>query len=174
MVIGKIYFWTASIKNWQPIFLKQKPVQVIINSLQHLSSLQLIDVFAFVIMPNHIHLIWRINKLNGKEKPTGSFVKYTAHEILKHLKEENCDLTVFSGTGNRRTYQLWNDDPMAIELYTKEVIEQKLEYIHRNPISIKWKLCDSPEEYKYSSANFYKTGASPFEFLKDYRQSQLI
>ncbi len=39
-------------------------------------------------MPNHIHLIWRIKELNGKETARGSFLKYTAHEFKKMLQKE--------------------------------------------------------------------------------------
>ena len=57
--IGKIYFWTATINKWQNLLLEPEFKEIIINSLNHLSNLNKIDVFAFVIMPNHIHLIWR-------------------------------------------------------------------------------------------------------------------
>lgn len=42
-------------------------------------------MFSFVIMPNHIHLIWRINEMNGEESPHASFLKFTAHEFKKML-----------------------------------------------------------------------------------------
>ncbi|MEP0984865.1 hypothetical protein [Ekhidna sp.] len=51
--------------------------------MSYLSKKTLIDVFGFVIMPNHVHLIWRMNSLNGQETPFGSFLKFTAHEFKK-------------------------------------------------------------------------------------------
>ena len=86
--IGEIFFWTATINNWQRLLLKVDYKNVIINSLIYLSDAGKIDVFAFVIMPNHIHLIWRINEMNGKETSQGSFLKYTAHEFKKMLKTD--------------------------------------------------------------------------------------
>lgn len=77
--IGEIFFWTSTINNWQRLLLNDEYKKVIINSLTYLSDLGKIDVFGFVIMPNHIHLIWRINEMNGKETSQGSFLKYTAH-----------------------------------------------------------------------------------------------
>lgn len=59
---------------------------VIISSLEHLSNSGKIDVFAFVILPNHIHLIGRINEMNGREAALGSFLKFTAHEFKRILK----------------------------------------------------------------------------------------
>ena len=63
---GDIYFWTAIIHCWQHLLEKDEFKQIILNSLKYLSDRKMIEVFAFVIMPNHIHLIWRILTLNGK------------------------------------------------------------------------------------------------------------
>jgi hypothetical protein len=65
----------------------------LLNSLLHRSSKGLIDVFGFVIMPNHVHFIWRMNKMNGKEKPFGSFLKYTAHQFKKVIKPSELETT---------------------------------------------------------------------------------
>ena len=55
--------------------------QLIIDYLKKLCNEGLLTVYAFVLMPNHVHIIWQQNKLNGKETPKGSFLKYTAHEF---------------------------------------------------------------------------------------------
>ena len=73
--IGGIYFWTATINNWQLLLKDDDFKDVIIQSLKHLSEKKKIDLFAFVIMPNHVHFIWRINENNGKETTLGSFMK---------------------------------------------------------------------------------------------------
>src|SRR6476469_1571823 len=85
MKIGEPYFWTATINQWQNLLLSDSYKDVIINSLDYLTNKEKIDVFAFVIMPSHFHLIWTIKALNGKESPQGSLLKYTAHEFLKML-----------------------------------------------------------------------------------------
>jgi hypothetical protein len=54
--IGEIYFWTATINSWHKLLLQDQYKNVIIESLQYLSDNNKIDVFAFVVMPNHIHL----------------------------------------------------------------------------------------------------------------------
>ncbi len=87
--IGEIYFWTATINDWQPLLQKDEYKNAVINSLGYLSNSGKIDVFAFVIMQNHIHLIWRINEPNGKETSQGSFLKFTAHEFKKLLVRED-------------------------------------------------------------------------------------
>ena len=70
--LNKIYFWTATIHKWIPLLDSDCNKQIIIDSLKYLSDKELISVYAFIIMPNHIHLIWQQNNLNGKETPKGS------------------------------------------------------------------------------------------------------
>ena len=86
--MGELFFWTATINKCQRLLWTDEYKEVIISSLEYLSKENKIDVFAFVIMPNHIHLIWRVKEMNGKETAQGSFLKYTAHEFKKLLKQD--------------------------------------------------------------------------------------
>jgi hypothetical protein len=54
---------------------------------------------------------------------------------------------------------------LSIEIYSREVARQKLDYIHFNPVSGKWKLAKDDLGYYYSSARFYETGVDEFRFL---------
>jgi REP element-mobilizing transposase RayT len=169
--IGEIYFWTATINKWQKLLLKDTYKDVIINSLQYLSTQRLIDVFAFVIMPNHIHLIWRTNRLNGKESAQGSFLKYTAHLFMKMIRNEygSEGLLPYVINAVNKSHEFWQRDPLAIHLFSKKVAFQKLDYIHNNPLGAHWQLVKDPVEYKYSTAKFYETGSNDFLFVKDLR-----
>ncbi|MEM7549802.1 MAG: transposase [Bacteroidota bacterium] len=162
--IGKIYFWTATINKWQRLFDSDTCRKNVINSISYLASKELVDVFGFVLMPNHIHLIWRMNKLNGKEKPFGSFLKFTAHEFKKQLTIH--ELSKFKIEANNKEFEFWQQNPMAIELYSPKVAYQKLDCIHHNPLSKNWNLANEPQDYKYSSASYYETGDTKFPFLK--------
>jgi putative transposase len=123
--IGEIYFWTATINQWKHLLAEDKFKEVVINSLKYLSETGKIDVFAFVIMPNHIHLIWRINEMNGKETVQGSFLKYTAHKFKKILRVDFPDfLQQFAVTARNKDYEFWQRDSLAIHLYTKAVAFQ--------------------------------------------------
>lgn len=168
MDIGEIFFWTATINKWQRLMWEDRYKQVVISSLEYLSKEGKIDVFGFVIMPNHIHLIWRANALNGKESPQGSFLKYTAHQFKKMLKEDGAEkLEAYKTDACNKAYEFWQRDPLAIQLYSKKVAVQKLKYIHNNPLAEHWKLAKAPFEYKYSSAKYYEMNEKEFEFLKD-------
>ena len=168
--IGEIFFWTATINNWQRLLMKDEYKNVIINFLTYLSELGKIDVFGFVVMPNHIHLIWRINEMNGKETAQGSFLKYTAHEFKKMLKtDKDNNLATYAVNANNKSLEFWQRDSLAVHLYTKEVAYQKLDYTHYNPCTDYWQLARDPCEYWYSSARFYKMGENNYSFLKDLR-----
>ncbi len=168
MKLGEIFFWTATINNWQRLLTEDKYKEVIISSLEYLSNEKLMDVFAFVIIPNHIHLIWRINKMNGKESPQGSFLKYTAHLFKKMLKENEAEqLNKYKSDAVNKSFEFWQRDSLAILLYSKDAAVQKLKYIHNNPLAEHWQLVADPADYKYCSAGYYEKNKKQFGFLKD-------
>lgn len=170
MALGEIYFWTATINQWHHLMSGNNFKEVVIGSLRHLSRTGSIEVFAFVVMPNHIHLIWRINRLNGKETPQGSLLKFTAHTFKKMLlaKAPN-ELGKYAVLANNKEYEFWQRDSLATHLYTRAVAMQKLHYLHNNPMAKHWQLCSTPAEYEYSSAHFYEGQEKRFDFLKDLR-----
>ncbi len=168
MDLGEIYFWTATINGWQKLLKEDLFKNVIISSLEYLSNTGRIDVFAFVLMPNHIHLIWRINELNGKETPQGSFLKYTAHEFKKMLSRD--ELECYAVSAPNKQHEFWQRDPLATHLYTQKVAYQKLDYIHNNPMASHWRLANDPCDYKYSTAKFYELDKKDFSFVKDLRE----
>jgi len=168
--IGEIFFWTATINNWQRLLMKEDYKKVILNSLRYLSDLGKIDVFGFVIMPNHVHLIWRINEMNGKETSQGSFLKYTAHEFKKILKtDKDNSLASYAVDAHNKGHEFWKRDSLAVHLFSKEIAYQKLDYIHYNPCAEYWQLAKEPADYLFSSAKYYETGVNDFAFLKDMR-----
>ena len=171
IALGEIFFWTATINKWQHLLWKDDYKNVIINSLQYLSDSGKVDVFAFVIMPNHIHIIWRINEMNGKETAQGSFLKYTAHEFKKMLKSDtDNNLASYAVTAANKSYEFWQRDSLAVHLYTKKVAYQKLDYVHYNPCTDRWHLVSDPCDYIYSSAKYYMLGEKHYSFLKDLRE----
>ena len=108
---GEIYFWTATINQWQRLLENDEYKDVIVDSLEYLTDSGKIDVFAFIIMPNHIHLIWRVNEPNGKESPQGSLLKYTAHLFKKKLqKEDRAKLESYKLNSSTKNYEFCPKD----------------------------------------------------------------
>ena len=123
-----------------------------------------IEVNAFTIMTNHIHLIWQILDRNERESVQRDFLKFTAQTIKRDLEKNHPKvLEKFYVGAKDRKYQFWERNPLSIDLWTKEVFIQKMEYIHYNPVTAG--LCSYPEEYNYSSAKFYDEGTDEFGFL---------
>ena len=169
--LGELFFWTATIHQWQKLLHPDPYKDIIIQSLTYLTHAGKIDVYGFVIMPNHTHLIWRTKTFNGKETAQGSFLKYTAHEFRKLLYKENKEhLEAYKVTAANKSHEFWQRDSLAIHLDNQQIAFQKLDYIHNNPLAEHWQLVKDPSAYKYSSAAFYERGESDFPFLKDLRE----
>lgn len=163
-------FYTATILEWKPLLAEDKHKEIIVNSLQFLVTQNRIILHAFVIMSNHIHLIWQPTFAYSLTDIQSSFMKYTAQQ-LKHSLNEN-DKTMleeFKVNKYDRAYQIWKREPLSVELRTHDVFIQKLEYIHYNPV--KGGLCTHPEDYHYSSASFYYGGVDTFNMLTHFSGS---
>jgi putative transposase len=161
-------FFTATIKEWYNLLLYDRYKDILTSSFRFLVENKRISLHAFVIMPNHIHLIWQMQPLIHPSHVQRDFLKYTAQQIKRHLKKTDLDtLGHFEVLATDRIYQFWKRRPLSIELRTDRVYQQKLNYIHYNPV--KAGLCQFPEEYKYSSASFYHTGIDNWGFLTHYR-----
>ena len=170
MDFKQAYFYTDSINNFRHLLADDNLKLIVINSWKYLVENEFIEIYGYVIMPNHIHLIWNILKMNGKESPAGSFAKYTAHQFRKYLLQTNPTLLEqYQSDKTDRSIQFWKRDPLAIPLTSEVNLIQKLEYIHQNPIREKWLLCQHPEEYKWSSAKFYVLGDDEFGIVKHFR-----
>ena len=140
---------------------------ILISSLQYLSDNKKIEVYSFVVMPNHVHFIWQMMELNNKEMPHTSFLKFTSHTLKKYLQSNNPGLLrLYAVDAKNKSYEFWQRDSLAFELFKKQTIKQKMEYIHYNPTAQRWNLCKEPSDYHYSSARFYETGIDTFGFLK--------
>lgn len=171
MALQDVFFYTDTIVDFKHLLQDDNIKLILIQSLTYMVQHSLVKIFGYVIMPNHIHLIWTHLSLNGKESPAGSFAKYTAHKIKKYLQTNNPhQLANYLSVKNDRKYQFWKRDPLAIPLSTIKILEQKLEYIHNNPVVEKWALCKLPEDYRWSSARFYVEGVDEFGLLTHYKE----
>lgn len=166
----EVYFYTVTIHNFQHLLKSDELKTIVINSLQHLSTNKLAFIYGYVIMPNHIHLIWKTNDSDRNETVVGSFTKYTAHQFQKFLRTNYPNqLENYKVALSDRSYQFWKRDALAIPLSSLPILEQKLDYIHANPIQEKWRLSKFSEDYKWSSATFYQNGFDEFGILTHYR-----
>ena len=156
-----MYFLTMQIVNWIDIFTRKIYKDIIIDSFQYSIENKGFDVFAYVIMSNHIHLLCKSNTddLSGTIRDIKSF---TSKQMLKYIQEENesrrtwmLNLFEFEAKKHKRNtkYQVWTHINHPEYIYSNKFIRQKLDYIHNNPV--KAGIVEHPEEYLYSSARNY-------------------
>ena len=157
-------FITITCLEWKPVLQNDNFKDIIISSLRFLSNENRVAVYGFVIMINHFHLIWQIQGEHVREDVQRDFLKFTGQQILKQLRTTSSSLqNELLVNAKDRKYQVWERNSLSVPLWSSEVMWQKLEYIHNNPVLAG--LCKYPEEYKYSSARFYLKNESDWDFL---------
>ena len=159
-----VRFFTATILEWKPLLRQDKYKLLILDSLRFLVQQGRVKVYGFTIMINHIHLIWHIQPGYKREDVQRDFLKYTAQQILADLQKNHpAVLPHFLVNASDRKYQIWERNPLSIDLWSRETFQQKLTYMHHNPVRAG--ICRWPEEYRWSSALFYHTGEDNFGWL---------
>lgn len=162
-------FFTATILDWKHLLKQNDYKDIIINSLLFLKNERSIVVYAFVIMPNHIHLIWQIQDGFKQDKIQLRFLRFTAQQMKFKLLQTNSPvLEQYRVNAADREYQFWERNSLSVDLWSPAVFMQKLDYIHNNPLQQKWNLVEFAEDYKYSSAKFYETSVDEFGLLTHY------
>ena len=120
------------------------------------------ELFAYCFMPNHVHLIFR----STNEDPSGvlrDFKKHTSKKMIQIIQENEQEsrkewlLWMFERAGKKQSnvskYQFWQHHNKPIELWSEKVIQQKIDYIHQNPVESGFVIVAT--EWKYSSARNY-------------------
>ncbi|PMD99533.1 transposase [Siphonobacter sp. BAB-5405] len=164
-------FFTATILSWKHVLKPDKYKQIIIDSLRFLVENNRVIVYGFVIMPNHLHLIWKIMPPFSKSEVQRDFLKFTGQYIKNDIQKNHpAVLEKLASTQGDRKYQIWERNSLSIYCYSNKVILEKLTYIHNNPIQPHWNLAHIPEDYYYSSARFYEFNQDAFGFLTHYSE----
>jgi REP element-mobilizing transposase RayT len=167
-----VQFFTAVCYEWFSLLDTPQAKEIVIESLRYRVNKGQVKVAAFVIMPNHIHIIWRIQNGYELEDVQRDFLKYTAKGLLtliKNSKGEGGLESLFVGLKDRK-FQVWKRNSMSIDLIQAWFFKQKLDYLHANPCQPHWQLTEQPEYYRYSSAKFYQTGIDEFGFMTHHNE----
>jgi putative transposase len=170
-----LLFITNSVFNKIYIFHLRKYSDIVMASLRYCVERQWFELYAYVIMPNHIHLILKTNGNKSVEKILRDFKKFTAQQVLLTMREANPDMLPGFWVGTRKQkYQLWTSDVDIKNIVTPEFLIQKAEYIHQNPLRAAWansRGIAEPQDYEYSSARFYFEGTEDkYVKLSDLRE----
>ena len=159
---NQLYFLTFQIVKWVVFFTRNEYKQIIVKSLDYCRKHKGLELYSYVIMTNHIHLIAREKEPFRLSDIVRDFKKFTANKLLpllQHPPESRSDWMMkrfeFAARLHQRNsiYQLWTHENHAIELFTPQVTQQKLDYIHNNPV--REGVVEKAEDYLYSSARNY-------------------
>nr|WP_299207776.1 transposase [uncultured Brumimicrobium sp.] len=157
------YFVSFSVVEWLDVFTRNEYKDILIDSLHYCQEKKGMEIYAWCIMSNHVHLVFRSTNGIPPGQLLGSFKRHTSMAVVKAIKENDREsrkenlLETFKRNGSKKsnvTYnQFWRQDNKPIELWSNFVISQKIRYIHNNPVE--QGLVFRPEDYPYSSAVDY-------------------
>jgi putative transposase len=157
-----IHFLTFTIIDWIDLFSRKDYSIVVCESLNFCVNEKQLEIYSYVIMSNHVHIICKVNEPNNLSDVIRDFKKYTSKQFIKVMNEINESrrgwlLNKFEYEANRvsrsRNYKIWKDDNHAIEIGDYIDIEQKMNYIHDNPVNAL--IVENAEDYIFSSAGDY-------------------
>ena len=160
------YFVTFAVVGWVDVFTRDDYRNILIGSFNHCSIKKGLNIHAWVIMTNHVHMIVSRKAHIPLEDIMRDMKKFTSVEIIHAIEKSTVEsrkewmIKIFEDAGkansNNVKFQFWQQDNHPIELNNNKEIEQKLDYIHENPV--KHGFVNSPECYDWSSAIDYAGG----------------
>jgi putative transposase len=160
---GNTYFLTLTVVNWIDVFTRPDYKHIIVDALKYNQENKGLIIYSWCLMSNHLHLIAKADEGHNLSDILRDFKKFTSKAIVKEIEENPEEsrkkwmLSEFEFAGRYKTniqnHKFWQDGNEAKEIHSTEFLEQKLNYIHENPV--KAEIVESAEEYIYSSAKNY-------------------
>ena len=156
------YFVSFATVNWIDVFTRDLYFSIITESLNYCRKEKGMELYGYCIMPSHVHLIFR-SALGDPSGLMRDFKGYTSRKLLKCIEDNGQEsrkewlLWMFERAGkknsNVKQKQFWQQHNHPIEIWSLKVFEQKLNYIHQNPVETGF--VTDPIDWKYSSARNY-------------------
>lgn len=158
------HFVTFSVVYWLDIFTRLEYKNIFIESIKYCQKEKGLLVGAWCIMTNHVHLAIARNGEQKLEEIIRDMKSYTSRHIRKYMENNPHEsrrewmLWMMERAGkkksNNKDFQLWQQHNHPIELSTNEIIDQRIDYIHNNPV--KAGFVDNAADWLYSSARDYE------------------
>ena len=158
-----LYFVSFAVVEWLDVFTRNLYKDILLENLSFCQKTKGMEIVAWCIMTSHIHLIFRSNKGLRPELLLGDFKRFTSKALVKAIidnpQESRKDFLLehfkkaANQSSNVKNYQFWRHDNNPIELWSNSVIQEKINYIHQNPVEVG--LVFKAEDYVYSSAVDY-------------------
>ncbi len=162
-ITGEVYFVTDTVVDWVDVFTRPVYKHIILESLEYCQKNKGLIIYAWVLMSNHLHAIVGSNSQERVSDIWRDFKKFTSKKIIETIQTEYSEsrsewmLNRFEYSGKNdkkiKNYRFWQEGNDAQGIYLNDYFEQKLNYIHENPV--KAELVNRAEDYRYSSAIDY-------------------
>ncbi len=159
------YFVSFAVVHWIDLFTRSEYCDLLIESLRYCLKEKGLVIYAWCIMPSHVQLIIGTNK-EPMQNILRDFKSYTSRHLRMQItfnpkkSRKKWLLSIMEHTGNENSHnkdwQLWQQDNHPIELSTNQIVDQKLQYLHYNPVVAGF--VESPDHWRYSSATDYYGG----------------
>jgi len=159
-----LHFVTFTVVNWIDLFIRDEYKETIIESLRYCQKRKGLSVYAYCIMTSHIHLIVSSEEGANLSDVIRDFKSYTSTQLKNKIKENSKEsrrewlIWMFERAGkkNKRndSFQLWQQNNHPIELSSNEMMDQRLDYIHNNPVEAGF--VDDPNSWVWSSCSSYQ------------------
>jgi putative transposase len=158
----ELYFVTYVVINWIDVFTRNIYRDVLLDSWEYCIKNKGLKIYAWCIMTNHVHMIISSEKdeLSNMMRDLKSYTSTTLRKVITENKQESrkdwmLKMMINAGLNNKnnRDFQFWQQQNHPIILDSNYLIDQKLDYIHNNPV--KAGFVAKPEDYIYSSAGDY-------------------
>jgi putative transposase len=163
---GKVYFITTTVVDWIDIFTRPVYKHIILESLTYCQNEKGMEIYAWVLMSNHLHMLVGVNEGIEVSDIMRDFKKFTSKQIIQTLQQEitesrrewMLDRFEFSGRNDKKikNFRFWQEGTDIQEVFLNDYFEQKLNYIHQNPVNAE--IVNEAHEYRYSSAIDYAGG----------------
>jgi putative transposase len=167
-----VYFVSFAVVYWIDLFTRTEYCKVLMDSLAFCEKNKGLELYAYCIMPSHVHLIIGTNK-EPLQNIMRDFKRFTSTNLRKAISEHTGEsrkewlLWMMKRAGEKsshhRDFQLWQEGNHPVALTTPAIAKQKLDYLHNNPVEAG--LVYQPESWKYSSAGYYLNQESEREVI---------
>ena len=170
---NKTYYITMTVVNWIDVFTRKNHCDVIIEAFRYCQKSKGLNIYAYCIMSNHIHMLVNASEPFELKDVIRDFKKFTSKKIIFQIQNEpesrrDWMLKQFEDEANKsikhKSYKFWQVGNHAIEVYSLKFSWDKINYIHNNPV--KAGFVNENYHWKYSSASNYQDMESVLEVEK--------
>jgi REP element-mobilizing transposase RayT len=142
------YFVTFAVQGWVDVFTRNQYKDILIENLNYCIHNKGLEVFFWCIMTNHVHLLARATGQESFSDILRDYKKFTSKAVIKAIQEnekESRKEWLLEQFTTEQGYRFWRSDNKPIEVWSNKVIQEKLNYIHYNPVEEG--LVFRPEDY---------------------------